>query len=93
MENTYRLAVRSLDLVNFLTTRKGYKIRSVRDGRDKYKVFYFDNAPEVHDAITEWIAEREGKFNYSSESERYDVYDYRSTAVREREFTRRKNHA
>lgn len=67
MYNEERCLVHSLALANYLTTVKGYKIRSVRDGRGKYKVFYFDNSAGVHKAIDEWITRRE--------KERYEWID------------------
>jgi len=67
MYDRERCSVRSLALANYLTTVKGYKIRSVRDGRGKYKVFYFDNSTGVQEAINEWVTRRE--------KERYEWID------------------
>lgn len=51
----YRFIVRSLELANYLTTKKGFEIKSVRDGSGNYKVFFFDDTEELRKAVDEWI--------------------------------------
>lgn len=66
----YRFIVRSLDLANYLTTQKGFEIKSVRDdsGNSNYKVFFFDDSEELRQAVDIWInLKKRGDVLYADE--------------------------
>ena len=74
----YRFIVRSLELANYLTTQKGFEIKSVRDesGNSNYKVFFFEDSEELRQAVDIWIRLKNRKDVVYAE--RKDVFEGRS---------------